>query len=983
MALSRKYSVELVVNREKVDLPKDFDLNLNTRIFNPEDILTKNSEYSYTFTLPMTPNNCKIFGYANVLSVPSKFVKTYNAELNADGLNVFSGKLRINEITRGQFHCNLVIVKVNTISDIFGDATLNMIDWKVDFNGISTINQVNADASTKYWFPLVCYGAFAKKPLAEYETYNSYSSIYSIDYTNKFYYSSFYPSLNMMEVLKKCFEYKGYQLEGTALSNEYLNNIYMSTNLDNGQVPIYNLGNPRFGKVKLHSDFKNWYQYRRRARESSEMSYFAIPLTGEIISLNYPYDQYNDSEYNFDEVCSYNMLNVPSAQTTYNSRTSQYDVQGDVTIIGDTFLYALEDGYVTIPSDGLYKIELDVTMQLLTGSTTVYSSHTATYSNGTSMKVRQYYNTGSTTDIDITMTNGANLREYKPIEVQLVRNYDETIELIKGNVSYYHRMGYAPTINNTETNITAYPHEEILSNANYPTTRIDGSNPTGVAYMPKYNASANYGVSNSELFLYDPMVNPNFICGFSTIGNCASIIKDGYSWYKGDTTKNDALYDCNGYVKYDTTGESSSTATTDYHKNSSLGAPIVSNTTTENGSTFTGHIRMMVYLNKDDRLSLRAITRHYDECYDDTGIGRNNWKSSTYPISVSSDLTIEAMSPNHSVKYIANNRNYNTPSEFGDKLSLGNFLNSATTMADFVNDIAKAFNLSFTQNGNICTLDTQKENEMNKGVYAVNIDDRVRAFSTNSSFSLSRIEYPSSLAVKYSINTSEAGFYNTVPSEHINDDDWEDWGEKGYDIIKLDDTGEENAKEESIKESYTWYENFTVNHPQYSSYTGDDGTTYKYIVNSAVTSTDISIPVIAESQYFIDRGDVESYMLKDGYSLNPRFWFRTNYIADSANTVYNISGETDVNFYLPSNNYKEMELNYKDRQSNILSNFFNLSQSVESQYVEVECYLTAEEYFHLKNGANIIFDSDVYKVVEIGKYSVTRRNPATIKMMKK
>ena len=153
--------------------------------------------------------------------------------------------------------------------------------------------------------------------------------------------------------------------------------------------------------------------------------------------------------------------------------------------------------------------------------------------------------------------------------------------------------------------------------------------------------------------------------------------------------------------------------------------------------------------------------------------------------------------------------------------------------------------------------------------------------------------------------------------------------------------------------------------------------------NSAVTSTDISIPVIAESQYFIDRGDIESYMLKDGYSLNPRFWFRTNSIADSANTVYNISGETDVNFYLPTNTYKGMELNYKDRQSNILSNFFNLSQSVESQYVEVECYLTAEEYFHLKNGADIIFDSDVYKVVEISQYSVSRRNPSTIKMMKK
>ena len=981
MQLRRNYSIELVVNNEIVDLPKDFDLSINTKVFNPEDILTKTSEYSYTFALPMTPRNCRIFGYANVLSVPSKFVKTYNAELNADGLNVFRGKLRISEISQRTFKCNLVIVKVNTIEDIFGDATLDMIDWKVDFNGISTINAVNADSTSKYWFPLVCYGAFAKRPIAEYETYNSYTSIYSIDYTNKFYNSTFYPSLNMMEVVRKCFEFKGYRLEGTALTNDTLNNIYMSTNLANGQTPIYNLGNPRFGKVALHCDFQNWYQYRRRPREG-EMSYYALPLTGEILSLEYPYDQYNQNDYNFDEICSYNMLNVPSAQTTSNSRTSQYDVQGDVTISGDTFMYALEDGYITIPSDGLYKIELDVNMSLLTGSTTVYTSHTATYYNGTSMRVKQYYNADSSTEVDITMTNGANLREYKPIEVQLVRNYDETLELIKGNVSYYHHMGLTPRINNTEYNITAYPHEEILSADNYPTTKIDGSTPTGVAYMPKYTASSNYGVSNSELFLYDPFINPNFICGFSTIGNCASIIKNGYSWYKGDTSKNDVLYDCNGYVKYDTTGDSSATAQTDYHQNSSLGAPVVSNTTSEDGKTFSGKIRMMIHLNKNDRLSLRAITRHYDECYNNTGIGRNTWQSSTYPISVSSNLVVEAMSPNHSIKFIGNGFTYNSPSEFDDKLSLGNFLNKETKMSEFINDITKAFNLSFQQNGNICTLDIQKINAMNKGVYAVNIDDRTDS-SFDGSYTISRIEYPSSVAVKYSIDTSEAGFYNTVPQDHINDDDWEDYGEKGYDVIELDNTGDENAKEESIKESYTWYENFTVNHPTYSSYTGSDGTTYKYVLNTAATSTEISIPVIIQSQYFIDRGDIEAYMTKDGYSLNPRLWFRTNDIADTVKTAYNISGETDVNLYVPINSYGDMELNYKDKETNILSRYFNLSQSIDSQYIEIECYLSSIEYFHLKNGADVIFDSDVYKVVEISKYSIARTAPCTIKMMKK
>lgn len=977
-----KRNIEVIVSGKRIDISNGFDLTLNAVVQDPTSVSSRNSEYSYSFSVPITPNNARIFGYANIPSIKGKFTRTFYCEVSADGLVVFGGTLRLSGVSNGMFQCNLLVLKNNTLQDIFGDKKLSDIDWKIDFNGISSINAYNANQNNKFWFPLVCYGAFAKTPIQTYETYNEYSSIYSIDYTNKFYNSTFYPSLNMMETVKRCFDSVGYQVEGTALHDAFLNNIYMSTNLDNDQQPIYNLGNQRFGKMEISVQFNNWYQYRRRLHGQSEMSYFAVPKTGEIISLSYPYDQYNSNSYRFDEVSAYNMLSVPSAHTVNSNRSSQYDINPDITVNGDTFMYAKDDGYITIPSDGLYKIELEVTASLLSGSTSVFTSHTANYINGTSMKVRQEVKDDETVEVDITMTNGANLREYKPIEVQLVRNYNNSAELIKGDVSYYHRMGDRPTTANMETFITAYPHQEILNNTTgYPTERISGSAPKTTAYMAKYTPSTRYGVKQSELFLYDPMVNNDFICGFSTIGNCASIIKNGYSWYKGNTSSNDVLYDCNGYVMYDNSNYENTAVDTDFMKNSSLGAPTNVLNASEDGKSLYGKLSFMIYLHKNDQLSLIALTRQYDEVYDDSGLGRSNWKSMTYPIDVAADLKIEAMSPNHSGTFIENGNNYNSPSEFDSQLQLGQFLSSGTTMASFIDDVCKSFNLSFSQNGNVCTLDKQKKNK-DKGQYAINIDDRVNS-SDNSSFNIERIDFPSSMSVEYSIDTNEAGFYASVPRSKINLNDWTEYGEKGFDKIEFNTEGDATESKVSLNNSYCWYQIFDVYKATYNEVEGADGHTYKTIANSAATATTISIPIICESQYFIDRGNVEEYMHKDGYSQPLRFFFRTWTKQETLPTVYNISGETEVDIYTPVNYYDGTFLNYHSNENNILKRYFNVEPNLLSNYITVDVYLNPLEYATLKAGADVIFDSDIYEIVELQKYSLNGKGKTTLKLMKK
>ena len=51
--------------------------------------------------------------------------------------------------------------------------------------------------------------------------------------------------------------------------------------------------------------------------------------------------------------------------------------------------------------------------------------------------------------------------------------------------------------------------------------------------------------------------------------------------------------------------------------------------------------------------------------------------------------------------------------------------------------------------------------------------------------------------------------------------------------------------------------------------------------------------------------------------------------------------------------------------------------------MEVEVYLSADEYNRIKNGSLIHFDSDLYIPIEINGYDPSGNNPTTIKMMKK
>ena len=136
----------------------------------------------------------------------------------------------------------------------------------------------------------------------------------------------------------------------------------------------------------------------------------------------------------------------------------------------------------------------------------------------------------------------------------------------------------------------------------------------------------------------------------------------------------------------------------------------------------------------------------------------------------------------------------------------------------------------------------------------------------------------------------------------------------------------------------------------------------------------------------IDGYDYTESLKHDGYGLAQRFWMKPE--QTNAYVWTDVYPAQRVTVYLPNNlytNYRDIyfNLSYKDTEDSILTNFFNINAYLASNYVEIEVYLSADEYNRIKSGSLVHFDSDLYYLVEISGYDPTGYNPTTLKLMKK
>lgn len=912
--ITKRHHISIYVNGNEVELYSQDDLNLriNNKIYDPSKISTSTAEYSFSFDLPKSKVNNKIFDFADVHAKKNKFGKNYNCEVYADGILIFNGTLRLKSISDTDYKCNLVSIKQNKIEEIFGDHKMNELKWFTSFTGIDTINYVNSNLIEDYFFPFVCYGAFQKEPEQTYGEVNVYTSKYDLDNTMLVYQETFPPSPKITTLVKKLFEQFGYNAEGDIFSDEIASNIYLSEYLKDDQDPAYNIGSS-LGKCTVNFEARN--AYTSGTQSWSHLYGLEGTLTYGYVPNNQNYDTKN-----FDTVEVYDLWSMGGRMGRREWAT-----------VSSNNPWLFRDNCIVIPSTGLYKVSLSATVTLESDRTFkagVYSG----------------YN-DDLTEITVRSNNIFGLST--PVELQIVRNENE-VELIHGYDG---------------TNKSVYPHEagpEYFRSGIFRPGPSGSTGETADWYIPK----------QYQMMQYDPYVSPNFICGFSSIGNCVSFMKNYNSWATADglvTTQ----FQCMGYDKItgNPNGGGSLTQTrSDYNEQNSIGAP-VNNFARNSNTQYTARVSGIIYLERNDIIMAKAVIRQYQDSPNyDSSSGRGdpeNW----YGFNITNGVfTLEALSPNETYATDVSTGAWGLPTQFDKDLNIGNFLNEEEKISDFINNFVKAFNLSVTQEGNTIFLNKQSMNLSEKKV-PVDLDNRVDTRDSTSE----PIDYPKSMQVNYNIDDEEAGFYYSVPEDHINDNDWKDWADRGSDKVMLneyDDTADDETV--SLNNSYCWYHDFNLH-----VYSANPG--YEDVETWAGT---ISLPIISKDEWMIDNYKMEESMQNDGKSLRQRWWFRNP--ADTSKWLIDNVYNRQIYLAIPTNtNSDGFELSYKNKENTLLTRYFNILAMPESNLISVEAYITPEEYMRLKNGAPIKVDNDIYITCEIKGYDPSGNNTTEIIAMKK
>lgn len=213
--VTKHHHIVIYVGEDYLELTNEESINLrlNNYIFKPTDTQTNQAEYSFSFNVPSTPKNDKIFNYANNLSKQNKFSQRYSCTVYADEQPIFKGTLTLNSYNAKTklYNCNLVSVKVNSLEEIFGNKTFSSVTYNVPYSGVPTINEVNS-GDTDYYFPLVAYSVFEKAYKYKDDVAADYTSKFDIDEYNRWWHSSFMPHMKMTTILREVFHSQGYEV---------------------------------------------------------------------------------------------------------------------------------------------------------------------------------------------------------------------------------------------------------------------------------------------------------------------------------------------------------------------------------------------------------------------------------------------------------------------------------------------------------------------------------------------------------------------------------------------------------------------------------------------------------------------------------------------------------------------------------------------------------------------------------------------------
>lgn len=928
-------NVELYINGKLCDItnPYDLGIRLQKEILIPSEITTKNVQYSYTVTLPFSKKNDEIFGYANNEEVKNKFNHLYNAELIVDSIKIFSGLFKLTSISKS-YKGNLYKPSQLTIKEIFGEKKMNENgNWEIPFTDVtSSFQRYNTPSSSiqPCIFPLVLYGLLPKvsknpNAMVNGEQVGEYTAKDLWDEYVRLGIEDFPPAVNVLQMLKKIFSNNGYVLGGSAFDDSRLTNLYVSYKNPSDYIQEWNWG--RLATIKIKG---NWENVVNRYDSS------------RVFERNIERNETEGGTFYTCDLFNCNRVNITSVEdsgtnTIYGEMEDKW---------GSDANYQKKRLHITIPKSGLYKIRLQANITL--DNTYNHSGRNSGWKWEDGTTGIRYTSAGQ-------YDNGKRNNRFgrKRYEIQLVRDYGEgDFDITNKTICGWYFKPNNPQNNDFSSGSTdnypkyfPYPYKAQLVDASSDDKFINGFHWGKVDnqdYNPKGYA-ANYmfiknGYSWDNQFtqkekIYSAYNNRNSTWCWGTDEDAIIEIdpNTGEEVEGGDDGISLAWKESNRYTAVITNVNSSSIA----QSNDYIGS---------------GELYHIIWLNKGEHLTLLSVSEAND-LRRNTDHTKWNWGCGYQKIDF--ELDIEPFRTDRSWIKINNqsngyaSMNWLDESNFRkDGLDLISFLPSDVKTDEWIDNFCKAFNLSLTSDDKgRYSLDVKQSNQLNTSS-VIDLEDKTNVkYRTNEPLGL-----PSAFEIGFKINEEEEGFVRT----NFN-------GGGSF----LTGTLDSKVLSQTSSFSYNWFK------PIRKNISGEGEKTYQ-------------LPIISNNEVWTDEIPYSEGLPKVYTSYSQRFFYYNNTLNEK---VGNISlGNKSIVVADVSNTYdddKILILDYENKEFSILTTYFTIISNNDSNYTEIECYLTADEYEKLNGNSMVKFNGDLYYVSSLTGYDPTMANPTKLKLIRK
>lgn len=262
MSINTNIKIETIWGRRlDYESPEDLNIKLNRIIDDYTKPDTRFGEFSYSFKLPKTKNNAKIFGFADTNNVKRKFsINPIDIRVFNNDALVLQGLLEVENITRDNYECRFYS-KLTQLVDSFEDVNLLELNAKIidDWQEETSIREhINADYKdsdeTDYQFPLVFYNTYftpflTYNGLQDFDNYGfpeagdrpQQNFYYILNRTqtgedNEFYHHQFPLCFYLKYLMKLALESAGWSLSGSFWETPEAKQIIM---LYTGENDVY------------------------------------------------------------------------------------------------------------------------------------------------------------------------------------------------------------------------------------------------------------------------------------------------------------------------------------------------------------------------------------------------------------------------------------------------------------------------------------------------------------------------------------------------------------------------------------------------------------------------------------------------------------------------------------------------------------------------------------------------------------------------